>query len=350
MTTTSKGRAEGADGALVVRPARAVPGARVSVSGSLLPLPTDGLPHVLVGDLDARVVAASSHTVRFVVPAQPLGGMLPVRIDECLTAPATLHVAASVATDVHMVDSPVFDRDGRLYVTHSGSRDARPSVPLYRIDRQGVRTALAVDIGNPTSLVLGPDGLIYVSSRFDGHVYRLLDDDHVERYATDLGVATGLAFSPDGDLYVGDRSGTIFRVRPDRQVETFASLPSSVAAFHLAFGPDHCLYVTAPTLATHDALYRVTPDRLVNTVIDTLGRPQGLAFDRDGVLHVVDALAGNAGLYRVDVRDERPTPELVVAAASLVGVAFDPAGGTVLSSNDTVWKLDGMLSAPLENA
>jgi sugar lactone lactonase YvrE len=249
-----------------------------------------------------------------------------------------------------MVDSPVFDREGRLYVSHSGSRDARPSVPLFRVDANGVRTALAVDIGNPTSLAVGPDGLIYVSSRFDGHVYRLLDDQHVERYATDLGVATGLAFSPDGDLFVGDRSGTIFRVRPDRQVETFASLPSSVAAFHLAYGPDGCLYVTAPTLATHDALYRITPDRLVDSVCDAFGRPQGLAFDADGVLHVVEALAGAAGLYRVDVREEHPQPELVVAAAALVGVAFDTAGGTVLSSNDTVWKLDGMLSAPLENA
>lgn len=327
-----------------------MPGARVTVSGPLLPLPAEGMPHVLVGDVDARVVAASSQRVRFVVPSHPTGGTLPVRIDECLSAPGVLQVAATIAADVHMVDSPVFDREGRLYVTHSGSRDARPSVPLYRIDSTGARTALAVDIGNPTSLVLGPEGLIYVSSRFDGHVYRLLDDEHVERYATDLGVATGLAFSPDGDLFVGDRSGTIFRVRPDRQVETFASLPSSVAAFHLAYGPDHCLYVTAPTLATHDALYRISPDRMVDTVIESLGRPQGLAFDADGVLHVVDALAGNAGLYRVDVRESHPTPELIVAAASLVGVAFDRAGHTVLSSNDTVWKLDGMLSAPLENA
>ena len=185
---------------------------------------------------------------------------------------------------------------------------------------------------------------MYISSRFDGHVYRLQPGDRVERYATDLGVATGLAFSPDGDLFVGDRSGTIFRVRPDRQVETFATLPPSVAAFHLAYGPDSCLYVTAPTLATHDALYRITPDRLVDTVTEAFGRPQGLAFDSTGTLYVVEALAGAAGLFRVDVRQTAPVPELVVAAAALVGVAFDPSGATVLSSNDVVWKLDGMLT------
>ena len=65
---------------------------------------------------------------------------------------------------------------------------------------------------------------------------------------------------------------------PDRRVETFATLPASVAAFHLAFGPDGCLDVAAPTLATHDPIYRITPDRLVDSVYEGFGRPQGLAF------------------------------------------------------------------------
>jgi sugar lactone lactonase YvrE len=346
LTTTRSGRAGQAR--LTVTPSRALPGARVAIGGVLLPLPAEGMPRVLVGDADARVVAASSRGIRCIVPSDTDGGTLPVRIDAYTSDPAWLQVGRPVATDVHMVDSPVFDRDGHLYVTHSGSRDARPSVPLYRFAPDGARTALALDIGNPTSLAVGPDGLVYVSSRFDGQVYRLLPGDVVERYATDLGVATGLAFAPDGDLFVGDRSGTIFRVRPDRQVEAFATLPGSVAAFHLAYGPDHCLYVTAPTLATHDALYRITPDRLVDVVVDTFGRPQGLAFDPTGTLYVVDALAGNAGLYRVDVRAAAPVPELVVGAASLVGVAFDAGGTVALSSNETVWKLDGMLTAAVE--
>ena len=51
------------------------------------------------------------------------------------------------------------------------------------------------------------------------------------------------------------------------------------------------------------------------------GRPQGLAFDSQGALYVVEALAGWSGLYRL-----RPdgTAELVVAGPSLVGVAFNP--------------------------
>ena len=57
----------------------------------------------------------------------------------------------------------------------------------------------------------------------------------------------------DGTLFVGDRSGTIFRVDRDGRATTFASLPPSVAAFHLAFGPDGALYVTGPTLSSYDA-------------------------------------------------------------------------------------------------
>jgi sugar lactone lactonase YvrE len=334
----------------------AVPGARVTLHAPNLVLPIEGLPHVLVGDKDARVVAASPRRVTIVIPADADPGEQIVRIEEMPGVTGRVIVGAVFVTDVHQVDSPVFDRDGRLYVTRSGSRDAKPQVPLYRVAADGGKTPLQIEIGNPTSLAFGLDGWLYVSSRFDGNVYRIQIEGNsgtangepgtwnVERYATELGVATGLAFSPSGDLYVGDRSGTIFRVRPDRQVETFATLPASVAAFHLAVGPDDCLYVAAPTLATHDAIYRISPERLVDVVTDKFGRPQGIAFDGNGEFYVVDALAGSAGLYRLDVASDAAEPELVIAAPTLVGVAFS-GHTTVLASNDTIWKLDGMLSA-----
>lgn len=338
---------------LIAHPLRAVPGARVSIRAAHLVLPIDGLPHVLVGDKDARVVAASPRGVTIIIPADADPGEQIIRIDEMPGVTGRVIVGAVFATDVHQVDSPVFDREGRLYATRSGSRDAKPQVPLFRIAPDGTKTPLEVEIGNPTSLAIGPDGWLYISSRFDGTVYRLNIDGtgdggrgtiDVERYVSELGVATGLAFSPAGDLYVGDRSGTIFRVRPDRQVETYATLPASVAAFHLAYGPDDCLYVAAPTLATHDAIYRISPERLVDVVTDKFGRPQGIAFDAHGDFYVVDALAGSAGLFRLDVAADAADPELIVAAPTLIGVAFS-ADAAVLASNDTIWKLDGMLSA-----
>jgi sugar lactone lactonase YvrE len=323
-----------------LRPGWAVPGAPVSIEGVHLPVPPGGAPHVLVGGSDAHVLSASHRALRMVVPPDAEGGTLAVRIDELPGETIYLQVAAVLASGVHQVDNPAFGADGRLYCTMSGGRDTKAAVALYRISREGGREPIAVDIANPTSQALGPDGRLYISSRFDGVVYRLLADDRAELYATGLGTATGLAFGSDGSLFVGDRSGSIFRVLKDRQVETFATIPASVAAFHLAMGPDECLYVAAPTLATHDAIYRITPDRLVDVVYDGPGRPQGLAFDSSGALYVVDALAGGAGLYRLDASAAKPEAELVLTAPSLVGVAFDPEGGLLLASNDTVWRLD----------
>jgi hypothetical protein len=54
----------------------------------------------------------------------------------------------------------------------------------------------------------------------------------------------------------------------------------------------------------------------------------------------VEALAGSAGLYRLDLTRPGSEPELMLNAPSLVGVAFDPAGGLILASAETIWRLD----------
>jgi sugar lactone lactonase YvrE len=117
----------------------------------------------------------------------------------------------------------------------------------------------------------------------------------------------------------------------------FASIPPSVAAFHLAFGPDRWLYVTAPTLGARDCVYRISPDGVVEVFYDGFGRPQGLAFDDHGDLYVVDAMAGLSGLYRLSM-DRPGEAERLVSGGSLIGLAFDPTGGFVLASSDTVYR------------
>src|SRR4029078_10281798 len=132
---------------------------------------------------------------------------------------------------------------------------------------------------------------LYVSSRFEGAVYRVNADGTHERIASDLGVACGLAFDPDGTLYVGDRSGNIFRVK-NGAAERFATLPASVAAFHLAISPWGELFVSAPTLASYDHVYRIDRQGGVRSLLTPFGRPPGLAFSpHEGRLHGVGALA-----------------------------------------------------------
>ena len=176
----------------------------------------------------------------------------------------------------------------------------------------GTREPFVSGIVNATSMAFGPNGRCYVSSRFDGAVYKIAEDGSHEQVAADLGVACGVAFGDDGAMYVGDRSGTIFRIR-DSQATSFATLPPSVAAFHLAMSPSGELFVSGPTLGSYDYVYRIDRHGEVRTLATPLGRPQGLAFAPDGTLHVVDALAGASGVYRF-TSDDRP-PEMSCRAA-----------------------------------
>jgi sugar lactone lactonase YvrE len=233
------------------------------------------------------------------------------------------------------VDNPVVDRDGNLYVTSSGSRGQQMPVSIFRVAPDGTRDGFVSGIANATSMAFDRAGTLHVSSRFDGAIYRVEPDGTHKMVAAELGVACGLAFAPDGTLFVGDRSGTIFRVPEGGSVSAFATLPPSVAAFHLAYGPDGGLYVTGPTLGSYDAVYRIDPEGAVETISTAFGRPQGLAFDPHGVLHVVEALAGSSGLYRVV---PGRAPEMVVAAPAMVGVAFHPDGGFVVTSSDTAYR------------
>ncbi|HET7698111.1 MAG TPA: hypothetical protein VFK57_20520 [Vicinamibacterales bacterium] len=320
-----------------VHPLWAIEGGRITLEGQGF-LVDGSLPHVRVGPERARLACASSASLTVIVPAGLEGGQTAVRIDELPGETAFVEIGAPLVTGVHHVDSPAYDRHGNLYVTFSGSRGQQAPVGIFVVRPDGTREPFVTDVPNPTSLAFGPDGGLYVSSRFDGSVYRVEADGRASIYATDLGVACGLAFGRDGRLYVGDRSGSVLRIEPDGRSQLFAALPPSVAAFHLAFGPDDHLYVAAPTLNTHDAIYRIAPGGTVETWGGRYGRPQGIAFDAAGHLYVVDALAGASALYRVRV-DAPDSPELLLSGGPLIGLAFDPHGGIALAAAETVYRL-----------
>ena len=318
-----------------IDPQAAIEGGRITIHGEGFAIDGPFLPEVRVGDSRARVVFASSTDLGAIVPSGLEGGRATVRVAGARDT-THLDIASPFATGLHQVDNPVFDRDGNLYVTYSGTRGQQVPVSIFRVRPNGTRETFSSGIVNPTSMAIDPQGRLHVSSRFEGTVYRVSEDGSAEPFASDLGVACGLAFADDGTLFVGDRSGTIFRVDGKGRASTFASLPASVAAFHLAIGADQALYVTGPTLSSYDVLYRIERDGTVAATYDAFGRPQGIAVDRTGTLFVVEALAGASGLYRY-----RPgaTPELVLAGPSLVGVAFSPDGVMVVSSNETAYRL-----------
>jgi sugar lactone lactonase YvrE len=320
-----------------IEPTAVVPGGRLVVRGTGFVVQPGHLPAVTLGGASARVVRASSRVVVVEVPADSAGGQQALAIEGLEGSTPLVTVGTVVATGVHQVDSPAYDSEGRLHATLSGQRGQETPVSVFRIGPAGAREPLVTGLGNATSLAFGPDGLLYVSSRFEGTVSRVRRDGEIEKFAENLGVAFGLAFTRGGDLLVGDRSGTIHRVDGQGRHKPLAAIPPSVAAFHLAIAPDDTLIVAAPTLNSSDALYRVSPDGEVSRWIDGFGRPQGLAFDAHGVLHVVDALAGDSAVYRI-APDGSKT--VVVSGTGLLGIAFDPTDGTMtVCTSDVIYRV-----------
>ena len=319
-----------------VRPLLGVEGGWLTISGDGFTV--EPLPDVRIGGLPARIVTGSSRELKVCVPPGLEGGSTPVRLESVPGESALVQIGAPLATGLHQVDNPAFDRDGNLFATFSGSRGQQTPVSVYIVRPDGSREPFVTNLPNPTSLAFDAQGQLHVSSRFDGSVYRVGADGSAEVVATDLGVACGIAFDADGGLFVGDRAGSILRVENGRAA-TFASLPSSIAAFHLAFGPDGSLFATGPTLDTRDNVYRISPSGDVDVFYEGFGRPQGLAFDDQGRLHVADSIAGAGGLYRFGA--DGSGPELLISSGGLVGVTFAPDGSLAVASADTIYRFHG---------
>src|SRR5262249_5141499 len=307
----------------------------------------DSSDGVVIGDSPAQIIASGPRRILAEVP-ETKDGNVQVRLqtNDGLSEPAQLTVAKKLAGDLHPVANPAFDPDdGALFVTRSGSRGEELPVTLFRIDISGDVSEYSGDISNPTGIAFSPDGQMFVSSRLEGVVYRLNPFKEAVAFARNLGVATGVAFDPSGMMYVGDRTGTIFRVNGIGEERAWTQIEPSVSAFHLAFGPDDSLYVTAPTVTSSDVIWRINPDGETDVFFKGLGRPQGLAFDRDGNLYVAAALRGRRGIVRISA--DGKDAKVIVAGVNLIGLAFSAAGEMAVVSIDSVYSLPVQIKGTL---
>lgn len=325
-----------------VDPAAALPGGEVSVECEGYDTSNLRECRATFDGEAARLMGVAPWRVMVIVPEDfEEGGEVEVVLesgDGQRSAPARLTVGRKLAEDLHMVASPAFDPDdGSLYVTRSGSRGQRIPMSLMRIDSAGELSGVTGEITNPTGVAFDSLGQMYVTSRMDGTVYRVTPFHEVVPFARNLGIATGLAFDGVGRMYVGDRTGTIHRVNGRGEADVWALLEPSVAAYHLAFGPDDNLYVTGPTVSSHEAVQRVDRDGRVSVFFKGLGRPNGLAFDREGNLYVAASYRGRRGVIRIT--PDGSEASLVVSGMNVVGLAFSAAGDMVVATNEAVFRL-----------
>jgi sugar lactone lactonase YvrE len=273
----------------------------------------------------------------FHVPDQATTGMVTVSNSAGSGNAAPLRVARQLSDGLHPVTNPVVSRSGMIYATISGQRGKQTPVSIVRVSPDGRGTPFVTGILNATGLAFSPDGDLFVTSRAEGNVYRIDDAGEPTVYAEGMGVATGAAFDADGNLFVGDRSGTIFKINPERQIFVYATLEPSIAAYHLALDAAGTLYVTGPTLSSNDAIWAIDTHGEARPWFRGIGRPQGLALDRDGNVYLSACLHGQRGLVRITPHGEAT---LALSGANLVGLAFSPLGTTILATSEAVYDVD----------
>jgi sugar lactone lactonase YvrE len=325
-----------------VDPAAAIPGGEVSVECDGYDTSSLRECRATFDGSEARLVGAAPWRVLAIVPETlEDGGDAEVVLESTdgqRSNSARVKVGRKLADDLHLVANPAVDPDdGSVYVTRSGSRGQRMPVSLFRIDSSGDMSSVTGEVTNPTGIAFDSLGQMYVTSRMDGTVYRVTPFHEVIPFARDLGVATGVAFDRAGRMYVGDRTGTIHRVNGRGESEVWALLEQSVAAYHLAFGPDDNLYVTGPTVSSNEVVQRVDRDGRASVFFKGLGRPNGLAFDSEGNLYVAASYRGRRGVVRVSAGGTEAS--LVVAGMNVVGLAFNAAGEMIVATNEAVYSV-----------
>jgi len=137
-------------------------------------------------------------------------------------------IGVQLADSLHPVTSPAVDSFGNIYTPSAIPRPESSGSSLpHRPALQHQAVHQRTDECHP--IAIDPEGMIYIPAVTTG-LSTVTPNGNMSVYVEGMGVATGLTFDGEQNLYVGDRSGTIFKVSPSRQIFVFATLEQSISA------------------------------------------------------------------------------------------------------------------------
>ena len=333
-----------------VDPPYAIPGGEIVITCVGFRVDPASLDGCYIEGMQCRIVAASSNRILAIVPDDIGGSTTTLQLFSGGEAsdPYPVSIGRRLADGMHIVANPVVDPlDDSIILTRSGARGQHLPATLFRLDTDGYLDEMPEPILNPTGIAFDRHGQMYVTNRAQGEVYAVGRDGTSTVYASNLGIATGIAFDAAGVMYVGDRSGTVYRVRDFAEVETFTVMDASVAAYHLAFGPDGRLFMSAPGFASHDAIYAIDKEGYDETFSRGFGRPQGLAFDKQGRLYAAACYRGRHGIVRIS--EDGRSIEHFVAGNNIVGLCFTRKGELIAATGDSVYSISCGIEGALLN-
>lgn len=323
-----------------VDPPFAIPGGEITINCENFRMTAGSDSGVFIGGVKCAVTAASSSRILAKVPFEIPSEHTHIHLESGTSQSELFEmvVGRRIAENMHIVANPAVDPNtDAIILTRSGGRGQHLPVTLFRLEPDGYLDELPEPILNPTGIAFDRDGRMFVTNRAEGEVYEVSADGTATVYATGLGIATGIAFDKDNLMYIGDRAGTIHRVRDFGDVETFTVMEPSVAAYHLAFGSDGRLFVTAPGLASNDSVHVVDTEGFDEKFFRGFGRPQGLAFDKAGDLYVAACYKGRHGIVQVSPDGE--TARHFVAGNNVVGLCFTRKGDLIVATGDSVYSV-----------
>ncbi|AWV90184.1 SMP-30/gluconolactonase/LRE family protein [Bradymonas sediminis] len=312
----------------------------------------------------------SSRTLSFCSIA--LAGMLSLTACGEATAPSD-EAAAPDETLLEGVD-----------LDDSGDADALRTLNSELFGHQGnpyfSRTlATGAEFHATNGMRMGPDGNLYVASVLSRAIFVVNPNSGqvLERLGTEVGVESpdDLDFGPDGSLYwTSFLTGEVGRLTPDGVKQTVAQLTPGVNA--IAFSPDGRLFATIVFMG--DALYELDPEgidppRLVGsgygglngmqfgpdgnlygplwfagsvvrvdietgdatTVLTGLEVPAAVKFNSQGILHVVDQMAGQ--VIALDLATGASSVVVQVADAGADNLDFDAHDNIYLTNSHDGW-------------
>ena len=236
-----------------VSPDAAIPGGDIFIRGSGFQAHNGMRPVVRFGETEGSLLLWSESLLVARVP-EGASSSLTVETGGGRSGAFALALGHMLADNLHPVANPAVDPEGNIYVTFSGPRGQKVSVPLYKITPDLAVKPLALQLTNPTGLAFDRSGTLFISCRNDGTIHRLEgalrgDQPRLQKWVEGMGIATGMAFDQESNLYVGDRSGTIFKISSEREILVFATLEPSISAYHLAAGCREPLCIAPSRLA-----------------------------------------------------------------------------------------------------
>src|ERR1700732_618696 len=183
-----------------VAPSLALAGGELRITGSGLRPQELQRPQVKFGEFEGSIIVSSEGFLVARVPEGAISGPVVVATNGHVSNSHTVKVAVPIADNLHPVTNPALDAEGNIYATVSGSRGQKVPVAIFKIDTNYTIKPFVSEMMNATAIAFDREGQMYVSSRFDGAVYRVAPNGTMATYAAGMGVGAGVRFALEEGL------------------------------------------------------------------------------------------------------------------------------------------------------